>query len=97
MRDRDRVALLSFSSRIRLLAPLTPSRQRIGAALARLEAAGTTSLRDAAFAGVALREEDPGRTVMLLFSDGADTSSWLGAARVIETAKRTGGIPSTCA
>lgn len=89
MRDRDRVALLSFSSRIRLLAPLTPSRQQIGVALARLEAAGTTSLRDAAFAGLALREEDPGRTVMLLFSDGADTSSWLGVTRVIETAKRT--------
>ena len=86
---KDRVALLSFSSRVRLLAPLTPSRDQIRAALAAMHGAGTTSLRDAAFATLALREEDPGRTLMLLFSDGADTSSWLRAEDVIEAAKRT--------
>lgn len=86
---KDRVALLSFSSRVRLLAPLTPSRDRIRAALGAMKGAGTTSLRDAAFAAFTLREDDPGRTLLLLFSDGADTSSWLGASEVIEAAKRT--------
>ena len=56
----DRVALLSFSTRVRFLAPLTASRQQIRGALATLEAHGATSLRDAAFAGLALREADPG-------------------------------------
>ena len=92
LRDHDRVALLSFSTRVRLLAPLTPSRQQIRAALETLDAHDSTSLRDAAFAGLALREADPGRTLMLIFSDGADTSSWLTTSKVIETAKRTDAV-----
>src|SRR5262245_3995746 len=88
----DRVALLSFASRVRLLAPLTPSRQQIRGAMSLLKAEGATSLRDAAFAALALREDDPGRTLVLMFSDGADTSSWLRAAPVIEAAKRTDAV-----
>jgi Ca-activated chloride channel family protein len=92
LRERDRVALLSFSSRVHLLAPLTPSRQQIRGALAMLTAHGATSLRDAAFAGLALREADPGRTLLLIFSDGADTSSWLKAPDVLESARRTDAV-----
>ncbi|MBW8868342.1 MAG: VWA domain-containing protein [Acidobacteria bacterium] len=92
LRERDRVALLSFSSRVRLLAPLTPSRQQIRGALAMLTARGATSLRDAAFAGLALREADPGRTLLLIFSDGADTASWLKASDVLESARRTDAV-----
>jgi Ca-activated chloride channel homolog len=92
LRDRDRVALLSFASRVRLLAPLTPSRLQIRGALFGLEAKGATSLRDAAFAGLALREDDPGRTLVLIFSDGEDTSSWLGMSAVLESAKRTDAV-----
>jgi len=88
----DRVALLSFASRVRLLAPLTPSRQQIRGALSLLKAEGATSLRDATLAALALREDDPGRTLVLIFSDGADTSSWLRAAPVIEAAKRTDAV-----
>ena len=89
LREHDRVALVSFAARVRLLAPLTPGRYQIRAAFDGLKGAGTTSLRDAAFAALALREADPGRTLMLLFSDGADTSSWLTATKVIDTATRT--------
>jgi Ca-activated chloride channel family protein len=92
LRPRDRVALLSFSTRVRLLAPLTSSRQQIRGALATLTAHGATSLRDAAFAGLALREADPGRTLLLIFSDGADTSSWLKAPAVLESARRTDAV-----
>ena len=92
LQPQDRVALLSFASRVRLLAPLTPSRQQIRGALSVLKAEGATSLRDAAFAALALREEDPGRTLVLIFSDGVDTSSWLRAAPVIEASKRTDAV-----
>ncbi len=88
----DRVALLSFSSRVRLLAPLTQSHDQIRSALGSMKGSGATSLRDAVFAGLALREADPGRTLMLLFSDGADTASWLTATDVTEAAKRTDAI-----
>ena len=92
LREHDRVALLSFSTRVRLLTPLTSNRQQIHAAFDTLEAHDATSLRDAAFAGLALREADPGRTLLLIFSDGDDTSSWLTTSRVIETAKRTDAV-----
>jgi Ca-activated chloride channel homolog len=89
LRPDDRVALVSFATRVRLLAPLTPSRQQIQGAFATLAAQGATSLRDAAFAALALRDADPVRTLVLIFSDGADTASWLGSSAVIEAAKRT--------
>lgn len=92
LREQDRVALLAFSTRVRLLAPLTPSRQQIRGALQMLEAQGATSLRDAAFAALALREVDPGRTMLLIFSDGDDTSSWLKSKAVLESAKRTDAV-----
>jgi VWFA-related protein len=92
LRPDDRVALLAFSTRVRLLAPLTPSRQQIHGVFTTLAAEGATSLRDAAFAALALRESDPGRTLVLIFSDGADTASWLHAASVIEAAKRTDAV-----
>ena len=92
LRDQDRVALVSFSTRVRLLTPLTSNRQQIRAAFDTLEAHDATSLRDAAFAGLALREADPGRTLLLIFSDGDDTSSWLTTPKVIETAKRTDAV-----
>ncbi|MFL6280614.1 MAG: VWA domain-containing protein, partial [Vicinamibacterales bacterium] len=79
LRPDDHVALLSFATRVRLLAPLTSSRQQIRGAFASLVAQGATSLRDAAFAALALREADPGRTLVLIFSDGTDTASWLRA------------------
>ena len=92
LRSQDRAALLSFASRVRLLASLTPSRQQIRGALSMLQAQGATSLRDAAFAGLALREGDPGRTLVLIFSDGDDTSSWLKMSDVLESAKRTDAV-----
>jgi VWFA-related protein len=89
LQREDRTALLSFASRVRLHSPLTNDRPSVLRAFESLEANGTTSLRDAAFAGLVLREADPGRTLLLLFSDGADTSSWLQAPFVLETARRT--------
>lgn len=92
LRDDDRVAVLSFAAHVHLLAPLTPSRIQVQGAFRALHADGTTSLRDAAFAGLALREGNPGRTLVLIFSDGADTSSWLSAGQVLEAAKRTDAV-----
>jgi VWFA-related protein len=92
LRPDDRVALVSFATRVRLLAPLTPSRQQIRGALTALSAQGATSLRDAAFSALAMRDEDPGRTLVLVFSDGEDTASWLRPSAVIEAAKRTDAV-----
>lgn len=91
-RPADRVALVTFGVRVRLSSPLTPDRDTIREALNALYGAGATPLRDAAFAGLALREADPGRTLLLLFTDGADTASWITASKVLDTARRTDAV-----
>ena len=92
LHDQDRAALLSFSSRVRLLSPLTPSRMQVLAALDRMSASGTTSLRDAAFAALSLREFASGRTLVLMFTDDADNASWLTEADVLDVAKHTDAV-----
>jgi hypothetical protein len=66
------------------------------AALARLETipdgkltdtVSSTSLCDAAYAGLALRGADNARTLLLLFSDGLDTSSILSESRLMAVAR----------
>ena len=86
--DRDRAALLTFSGAVSLHSPLTNDRPRLRALSAQMTAGGTTSFYDAAFAGLALREADNGRTMLLLFSDGDDTSSWLPARKLIAAARQ---------
>lgn len=86
---KDRAALVSFAGRLQLHSALTGDRPRLRELVKELEAGGTTSVFDAAFTGLALREADEGRTLMLLLSDGKDTSSWLPARRVVQAARRT--------
>jgi Ca-activated chloride channel homolog len=87
--DRDRAALITFTWRVQLHSPLTSDRQRLRELVAEVKAGGATAVIDAAFAGLALREADEGRTLMLLFSDGRDTVSWFSARAVLDAARRT--------
>jgi len=85
----DRAALATFSNRLRLHSRLTADRDGLRAAVGAVTASGLTALFDAIFAGLALREADDGRTLLLLFSDGEDTVSWLTASQVLDAAKRS--------
>lgn len=85
----DRAALVTFANRIDLHTALTGDRARLRSAVEKLETGGTTSLFDAVFSALALRETDEGRTLMLLFSDGRDTSSWLTARKLVDAARRS--------
>jgi VWFA-related protein len=89
LQPRDRLALVTFANRVRLLSPLTGDAPQIREAFSSLNASGRTMLRDAVFAGLALREEAQGRALLLVFSDGYDTASWVSQARLLEATKRT--------
>jgi VWFA-related protein len=92
LRSDDSAALMTFSEPIRLAVPLTRSRDALLKELAALKAGGATSLHDAVFLALQLRAPDASesRPVMLAFSDGADTSSWLSRDQTIEAARRSG-------
>jgi VWFA-related protein len=88
LRKEDRAALVSFSEVVSLGSDLTPDLRAVGAAIDRGQATGLTSLTDACFSGLVLTGLDAGRSVMFVFSDGVDTSSWLQPASVVNAARR---------
>lgn len=85
----DQAALLAFNDRVELVSDWTRDHETLGARIPTLKAGGWTALNDAAFAATALREQAAGRVVVLVFSDGANTSSWLDVRTVIDTAHRS--------
>jgi VWFA-related protein len=85
----DRAGLLTFDHEVRLRSRLTNDRSAVREALATADAAGgATALVDATFAAIAVGESDVGRSLLVVFSDGIDTSSWLAPADVIDAARR---------
>jgi Ca-activated chloride channel homolog len=89
----DRAAILTFSDEVRRLAAWTEEIASVHGALQTVSARGATALFDAAFAGLTLRDTAPGRRhLILLFSDGADTASWLPESAVVAKAERTDAV-----
>jgi VWFA-related protein len=86
---RDQALLLTFSHGVRLKAPLSPDRDALVRALASVTAGGRTSLHDALFTALLLAPRLPGRPVVILFTDGEDTTSWLGAPSVLQAARES--------
>jgi VWFA-related protein len=89
LQTRDRVALLTFSEQVSMPLPWTSDHRRVNAALLDVLANGATSLHDGAYAALVSRDDQAGRPLVLLFSDGQDTASWLGGQAVIEAAQRS--------
>ncbi len=71
----DRVMLYSFNDDVLLEAGLTRRLERIEKKLKQLKGASGTSLYDALFFASRSLERRPGRRVILVVSDGADTTS----------------------
>jgi VWFA-related protein len=59
------------------------------AALNDAEAMDETALVDGTYAGIMVGESDVGRSLVIVFSDGLDTASWLTADAVVDVAKRS--------
>jgi VWFA-related protein len=89
LRKDDRTALVGFTHSVRLHAPLTTDRASVLGALRARGGFGGTALFDASYAGLMLGDTDQGRSLMIVFSDGVDTASWLTARAVHDAAQRT--------
>ena len=84
----DQAALVAFSHEVRLGAKLTPDVAAVRAALGAAGGSGMTALIDGTYAGIMIGESDAGRGLLIVFSDGVDTSSWLRSDAVLDAAKR---------
>ena len=89
-RSRRSCRALNLCSRASSLhTSFTSDRDRLRALADGVDTGGTTSLFDAVFSALALREADERRTLLLLFTDGRDTSSWLTAQKLVAPRRRT--------
>jgi VWFA-related protein len=89
LKPADRAALVTFSHVVAQRSPLTADLAALRGTLDRTRAKGSTSLYDGAYAGLAIGEADAGRGVMVLFSDGLDTASWLSPDAVLDAVRGT--------
>jgi Ca-activated chloride channel family protein len=85
----DRSALVTFGYAVTERAPLSSDPSGARRALDESEGAGNTALIDGVYASVLLGEADAGRSLVIVFSDGLDTSSWLTRSMLLETTKRS--------
>jgi len=88
----DRAALVTFSHAADLRVPLTGDLPSIGTALGAMTGNGATSLRDAVHLALQLQPHDRSRPLLLVFTDGHDTASWLTEDAAIDSAKRAGVV-----
>ena len=77
LEEKDRAALISFSHHLSFRAGLSSDRAELHAAVDAVAPFGATAWRDALFAGLKIVEGASHRPIVLLFSDGDDTYSFL--------------------
>jgi Ca-activated chloride channel family protein len=88
LRDDDRAWFVTFAQSFALKIGPTSDREAVRRALATIRPGGWTSMWDATFAGVSLVTGRAGRSLVIVLSDGIDTTSWLDEDRTVDTLKR---------
>jgi VWFA-related protein len=88
----DRAALITFSHAVDLRVPMTRDVNTIRTALGAMAGNGATSLCDAVHLALQLQPHDLTRPLVLLFTDGHDTTSWLTEDDTIDSARRAGVV-----
>jgi VWFA-related protein len=88
LRPTDSVSLITFSSRVaRPVAP-THDFDSMRAALHGITGHGHTAMRDAVFLALHAAPHDATRPLLLVFTDGLDTTSWISEADLLEAVRR---------
>jgi VWFA-related protein len=86
--DRDNAGLVTFGFGVKAADRLTGDKAIVRTALDAAGGGGRTALIDGCFAGLMLGSSELGRSLLLVFSDGVDTASWLTTDAVINAARR---------
>ncbi len=92
LQPRDRIALIAFSNRIRILSPPTTDHPYITSLLRALSPGGVSSLRDAVFAALVFRQLDRGRTLLIVFSSGWASFGYVRRPQLLDAARRTDAV-----
>jgi VWFA-related protein len=88
----DQAALVTFGDAVVVRSSLTRDRTVIREAIDALVPFGDTSLIDASHTAMLIGESQPGRGLVIVFSDGVEVTSYLNARAVLDTAKRSDAV-----
>ena len=86
----DRASLITFSHNVDVAVGMTFDKEALRRALASIKPGGSTALRDALQLALSLRTHDRSRPLVLVFTDGDDTTSWISEASILDTVRRCG-------
>ncbi|HJR59638.1 MAG TPA: VWA domain-containing protein [Vicinamibacterales bacterium] len=89
LENDDRAALATFSHDVVGRQALTSAFDLIRRTLEDAAPSGATSLIDAIYAAIAMAEPGDRRSLLIVFSDGIDTTSWLRPDAVLRAAQRS--------
>ena len=92
LRGQDRAALFSVSTDVVLMQDFTNRASLLIQAMKNLKAAGATSLYDAVFLASDYLKETKGRRVIIIVSDGGDTTSHKGLLEVLTKSQQADAL-----
>jgi VWFA-related protein len=87
LEDKDRALVVQFNEGIKASAEFSGDTERLEQLVEGLQAWGGTSLNDAIHYALNRVRDEPGRKAVVVFSDGADTTSSLKEDEVIDYAR----------
>lgn len=88
----DRAALTTFSHAVAPRIALTSDLAAVRSELRAIEPEGETAVMDGAYVALTATLAQTGRSLVVVCTDGYDTSSWLKPEEVLESAKRSNAV-----
>lgn len=88
----DAAALITFNRAVVQRVGLTPHLDDVRRGLDQAEPGGETALVDAALGAMLHGDSETDRTLVVVFSDGVDTASFVSPGLVLDTARRVSGV-----
>jgi VWFA-related protein len=92
LRPADRAALITFSHAVFPRIGLTSDLAAVRSELRRITPAGETAIMDGTYVALTATLSQSGRSLVVVCTDGYDTSSWLQPEEVLESAKRSSAV-----
>ena len=92
LRPDEQAAFVTFSQRIAIRSLFSSDKSALKTLIAAPTPAGDTALNDAAHAAMLVGTAAAGRPIVILFSDGEDTASFLDDQAVLDMARRAGAV-----
>ena len=92
LKSSDSVGLLTFSSALSVATDLTKDAARVRTSAILPDSAADTALIDATYSAMTVSRSPTGRALVIVFSDGIDTASFLRPADVLTTARRSDAV-----